>query len=121
MTALRNVLLAVVILGLIGVAQAQVQGKQKAKGEKKPSVSGVVVKVEGEKLVVKVAPKGGDAKEVTVTTDNKTKVTLDGKKAALGDLKEGMKVKVTPDTGTAQKIDAKTPGKAREGKGGKAK
>ena len=74
-----------------------------------PSLNGKIVKVDTASLVVSVKPKGAAAKDVTVPTDNKTVVTLDGKAAAMGSLKEGMNVHVTPDTGTAVTIGATTP------------
>ncbi len=64
---------------------------------------GTIVKVSDEKLAVKV----GD-KEVIVTTDKDTKVTVDGKDAKVSDLKATMTVSVTPADGVAQKIDAKS-------------
>jgi len=74
------------------------------------SLHGKVVKVDGTNLIVSVKERGAkEAKEVTVATDDKTVVTLDGKDAKLADLTAGMRVKVTPATGTATKIEAKTP------------
>ena len=64
---------------------------------------GTIVKVSDEKLAVKVGEK-----EVTVTTDKNTKVTVDGKDAKVSDLKATMTVSVTPADGVAQKIDAKS-------------
>ena len=76
----------------------------------KPAVKtlvGKVVKVEGEKVIVKTGDK--EPKEVTVTTDAKTKVTVDGKEAKVADLKANMSVTVTPAEGIAEKIEAKAP------------
>jgi hypothetical protein len=62
---------------------------------------GVVVKVEGKNVVIKATK---TKKEVTVVTDGKTKVVIEGKPAKLADLKAGAEVKVIPETGTAAKI-----------------
>jgi hypothetical protein len=60
---------------------------------------GVVVKMDGNNLVMTAK-----TKEVTVPTDDKTRVVLDGKPAKLSDLKAGMNVKAIPETGAATKI-----------------
>ncbi len=68
------------------------------------SLEGTVVKVDGANVTVKAAEK-----EVVVATDDKTVVTVDGEEAKVADLKAGMAVTITPDTGTATKIVATTP------------
>jgi len=75
-----------------------------AKPAKKAGLKGSVVKVDGTNLVIS-AGKKNDAKEVTVATDDKTVVTIEGKPAKVSDLKPGQKVLITPETGTAQTID----------------
>jgi hypothetical protein len=63
-------------------------------------VTGKVVKVDGANLVILVKKQ-----EVTVATDGKTKIVIDGKAGAkLADLQADMQVKVIPATGTAIKI-----------------
>lgn len=47
---------------------------------------------------------GADGKDHTVTWDDKTEVTLDGKKGAATDVKAGAKVTVTHTDGKASKI-----------------
>ncbi len=80
---------------------------------------GTVVKVDGTNVVVKtMAARGGEAKEVTVATDDKTVVTLDGKEAKLADLKADVYVSVIPVEGTATKITATTEAPARGGRAG---
>jgi ribosomal protein L21E len=66
-------------------------------------LTGTIVKVDGKNVVVKTG-RGEDAKEVTVVTDEKTKVFVDDKPAKLDDLKADMRVTVLPETGTATKI-----------------
>jgi hypothetical protein len=102
-------LLAVLsVVGLMGnVALAQGGG---GGGRGMNGLMGTVVKVDGTNLVVKQMARGQtEAKEVTVATDDKTKVTLDGKEAKLADLKEGLRVMVSPAEGTATTIAAMTP------------
>lgn len=79
-------------------------------------LTGVVVKVDGQNLVLTVK-----TKEVTIATDAKTKIVIDGKAGGkLADLKAGTQVKVIPETGTATKIavvpPTKAAGKAAAGK-----
>src|SRR6476660_8917088 len=85
----------------------------KADKASKKALKGSIVKVDGTKLVIS-AGKKSDPKEVTVETDDKTVVTVEGQPAKLADLKPGQKVVVTPETGTAQTIDVpKAKAKAR--------
>jgi hypothetical protein len=86
----------------------------KADKASKKALKGSVVKVDGTKLVIS-AGKKSDPKEVTVETDDKTVITVDGTAAKLADLKPGQKVTISPDSGTATKIEATAP------KGKKAK
>ena len=89
-------------------------------------LSGQIVKVDGKEVTVGVrAPGATETKEQKVTTDEKTKVFVDGKAAKLEDLKAGMRVTVLPETGNAAKIIARAgmgggrpPGGGRPGRGG---
>ena len=63
---------------------------------KKRTIKGTVSSVDGETLVVSVTNKQGEKRDRKIKTDDKTKVTLDGKEAKLSDLKEGQQVKITP-------------------------
>jgi hypothetical protein len=83
------------VLGMVSFCVAQDAPK---------SLAGTVVKVDGANVTVKAADK-----EVVVATDENTAVTVDGKAAKVADLKAGMAVTVTPETGTATKIVATTP------------
>lgn len=66
------------------------------------------------------AKAGAAAKELTIGTDSKTTVTIDGADAKIGDLKAGQHVKITPPDGKATSIVVRT-GDAKGGKhaGGK--
>ena len=99
--------LAVLAIAMMTTA-APAQDKPEKKKAKKPTLQGTVVKVEGNKLVV-LAGKKADAKEVTVETDDKTVVMVEGQAAKLADLKAGQRVTVTPDTGTAKRIAVPKP------------
>ena len=81
---------------------------EKADKPAKKGLKGSVVKVDGTKLVIS-AGKKSDPKEVTVETDDKTVITVDGAAAKLADLKPGQKVTISPDSGTATKIEATAP------------
>jgi preprotein translocase subunit YajC len=100
---------AALLLLFVGVIMMVVVAPVAGKGKKeKTAVSGTlqgkVVSVNGANVVVKVAKK-----EVTVATDDKTVVTLDGNAAKVGDLKAGMHVVVTPAEGIATEIKATSP------------
>lgn len=86
----------------------------KADKASKKGLKGSVVKIDGTKLVIS-AGKKADPKEVTVETDDKTVITVGGTAAKLADLKPGQKVTISPDSGTATKIEATAP-KAKKAK-----
>ena len=109
MKALRMLLAVAVVLGVVGMMWADA-GKGEKPKPKAEGLRGIVVKVEGTNLVIKVRQKEGEPKEVTVATDEKTEVMLDGKAAKLADLKPEMRVMVTPETGTAEKVRATSKG-----------
>lgn len=96
------------VLAIVAMISAVHAADKPAKPAKKTTLKGAVVKVDGTKLVVNSGKKGGN-KEVTVETDDKTVVTIEGKDAKLADLKPGQHVTITPDTGVAQKIEVPTP------------
>jgi hypothetical protein len=100
---MRSAALLLFVGVLVGVMVAQVVG-QGTEPTKPATLHGVVVKVEGANVVVKAV-----GKEVTVATDDKTVVTLDGNAAKVGDLKAGMHVVVTPAEGIATEIKATSP------------
>jgi hypothetical protein len=92
------------VLAIVMMVSA-VQAADPAKPKKAKGLRGTVIKVDGTNLVINSAKKGEDKKEVTVATDAKTVVTIEGKEGKLADLHEGQRVVVTPDTGTAEKIE----------------
>jgi hypothetical protein len=91
-------LAAVAILGLAGFAMAAKGG-----GKAPAGLIGKVVSVSGTDVTVKA--KSG---EVVVKTDASTTVTIDGAASSVDKLTAGMMVTVTPETGVATKIVAKT-------------
>ena len=102
-TKLFAVLAIVMMVSAVQAADPAKPGK-KAKG-----LRGTVIKVDGTNLVINSAKKGEDKKEVTVATDAKTVVTIEGKEGKLADLHEGQRVSITPDTGTAETISVAAP------------
>jgi hypothetical protein len=93
------------ILCMVGVAIAQEDGTKKK--ERTPGLRGTIVSNTDGTLVIKQRARGDqEAKEVTVTTDKDTVVTLDGEASTVGDLKAGYFVSITPVEGTAKKIIA---------------
>ena len=109
---MRKLFVAVIAASLVSpVLAAQPLNKTVAPlaaGEKKAkALHGAVVKVDGDKLTIKVKDK-----ETVVATDANTKVTIEGKDAKLADLKADQVVTVTPAEGTAQTIVVAAPKKA---------
>ena len=70
------------------------------------SLTGTIVSVSGASLTVSVTTKKGKSKERHVKTNEKTKITLDGKEAKLSDLKKDEQVSVTLEHGTASEVSA---------------
>ena len=79
------------------------------------ALTGKLEKVDGTTLTI-LSGRGKKAAQVTVTTDASTKVKVNGKEATLADIKPGMHVVATPNTGTAQKITASDEAPARKNK-----
>lgn len=99
----------IVALLLAGVLVLSVASIVTAGDDAAPAtIKGKIVKVEGANVTIK-SGRGDAAKEIVVVTDDKTVVTIDGATKTVADLKEKMRVTVTPATGTATKIEAKTP------------
>ncbi len=70
------------------------------------TLEGTIKKVDGDKNTIVVT--GKDKKDVTVTVNKDAKITLDGKKSKLTDLKEGQSVKVTHEDTKASEVEAKS-------------
>src|SRR5215212_1639317 len=107
MKSLLALLVAFGMMGFVAPAFAKDDKPataQKADDKKPKNVRGEVVKVEGNKVTIKVKDK-----EVVIATDDKTQVTIEGTAAKVADLKAGQKVVVTPAEGTAVKIQVPKP------------
>jgi hypothetical protein len=107
-------LVSFALLGFVSVAQAAKGGGKKGAG----AVNGAVASVaaDSKSITVKVKDKAtNETKEVVVAVDDNTKYTLDGADAKLADIKAGHRVKVTPATGTATKVEA-TAAKGKKNK-----
>ena len=104
MKNLKVVLVAMLVLGVTGLVLSQ-----PAPGAR--PLRGTLVKVDGKNMVVKVMQRGGgEAKEETIVTDDKTKFMVDGEAGKLEDLKAEMQVTITPATGTAEMVRAFSKG-----------
>ena len=73
------------------------------------SITGTVVSVSGTALTVSVTNKKGKSKERHIKTNDKTKITLDGKEAKLSELKKDEQVSITLAHGLASEISATSP------------
>jgi hypothetical protein len=108
----RFLTIASVALALVlGAASTQAAKPNKADKADKAAkrnadaVTGKVQKVAGNTLTV-LAGRGKKAAEVTVTTDADTKVKVNGQDGTLAQIKPGMRIVATPNTGTAKMIRA---------------
>jgi len=83
---------------------------QTVEAAKVKPLRGQVVKVDGTNLVIKTG-KRGEQKEVTVATDTKTAVMIEGKPAKLADLKAGQKVNImmADETGAGPAVKIAVP------------
>ncbi len=80
-----------------------------------PRLSGTVVRLDGRNVIVRVTKPDGTSSEVTVPTNDQTKITVPGtmmgfqltpsRSIHLEELVEGTRVRVLPETGTAERID----------------
>jgi hypothetical protein len=120
MKALKMLMVVATVCAAASLALAAAEGGKKR--ERVAGLRGKIVRVEGVNVTLQTwARKQEDRKEVTVVTDDKTAVTIDGKEAKVADLKADMYALVTPETGTAQKILARTKLEGGPGKGGRKK
>jgi hypothetical protein len=85
----RRWFLALALLAFVGILYAA-------------TLDGTVKSVDAAKHSAVVT--GADGKDTTVTWDEKTEVTVDGKKGGAADVKAGAKVTVTHEGGKASKI-----------------
>jgi len=60
------------------------------------AVNGILVKVDGRDLIVRVKQRTGEPKEITLPTDDYTEVRVDGDAGTLDDLRPEMAVSITP-------------------------
>src|SRR5262245_51876025 len=88
-------LVAVCALGVVSLSSAAEKSAPPSKNATHHMVGEVVsVDSTAHSLMIKETVKGGEAKEVTFTLDEKVKVTVAGKPAKLDDLKAGDSVTV---------------------------
>ena len=107
-------LAAVLAVGIIGAGDASGAAKpeKKKKGDKAGGgTAGTITRIEGKAPAVTLtvsAGRGNRAKEVTVTTDAGTSVTVDGQAKSVADLRVGERVKLDAATGKVKSIEAST-------------
>ena len=103
MKTLKLLLVAAVVTGMAEMALAQATTRPRG-------LLGTLVKVDGKNLVIQVRQRDAEPKEVTVATDDKTEFVVDAEAGKLADLKAEMRVMITPETGTATKVSARSKG-----------
>lgn len=119
------VLFTCVLVGIMSVAEA----KEPKASTKTPtskttpkapakSLKGVVVHVdlEAKSIKIEVKDKQQQVSTVDVATDDKTEFTLDGAAVTLADIRDGMRVTVTPDSGVVSRVVAKSEPKSKSDK-----
>lgn len=87
---------------------------QQTKGVKSLKGEIASINLETRSLNVTVKDKQQQISTVTVIVDEKTDIQLDGQSVTLADLKVGMQVRVSPETGTAVRIIARSEIKKNE-------
>ena len=97
----------VALLGVAGMVMAQPTSRPGTRGAR--GVFGKVVKIDGMKITAsQMARPGTEAKEVVITTDEKTTFKVDDKDAKLADVKVDMYVRAMPAEGVATEVTATT-------------
>lgn len=110
MKTVRTLLVAGMVLTLTGMALCQASGPAREPTSRPAGVFGTLVKVDGTNLVVEARQRGAEPKEVTVPTNDKTQFVVDAEPGKLSDLKPEMRVMITPEAGTAEKVVARSRG-----------
>ena len=106
MKLVLGLMVAIGFMGFVGRAYGADPPAKKAK-----NVRGEVVKIDGNKVTLKIKDKeaAGGTKDIVIATDDKTQIMIEGTPGKLADLKVGQKVVVTPAEGTATKIAVPKP------------
>jgi hypothetical protein len=100
---LGKLFVVIAMLGIAGMVMAQ------ASRPRMRGVGGKIVKIDGMKITAsQMARPNKEAKEVVITTDEKTTFKLDDKDAKLSDLKVDMFVRAMPAEGVATEVTAFT-------------
>lgn len=86
------------------------------------SVRGEIISldVENKSFKIQAVDKQKQVTEVSVTTNDQTEITLDGELVSIADLKVGMTARITPDTGLATRVAAKSAPKQKSDRKHKA-
>ena len=124
----------ILVLALVGVADAAKANKKKKDGKAGGDINGIVLTVEKGDIKIRAGEGGkagkGDKKGAAAATNNaqptiihtdaNTKVTVDGQPGNMNSLHPGQQVSITSSNGVATSIDASMP-KGKGGKGNKQK
>ncbi|GDY11741.1 hypothetical protein LBMAG53_06190 [Planctomycetota bacterium] len=102
--AIAGLALALVFSGASFAAEGAEGAADHKADTKAPSVTGAVVSVAADKIVVKVAGKEGASEEKSFTVDASTEVKIGGAKVAVTEIKPETTVKVTYEGDVAKKI-----------------
>lgn len=107
---LNKLLIPILVLGMVGIADA----KGKKGGN---ALVGKIVSVGADSITISTGKKkAGDQKNVTVQTTASTTITIDGVGGkSLKDLQAGEHVRITPSTGNATEIQATTKHHKKKG------
>jgi hypothetical protein len=99
------------VLGFSSFVRAADSTKANNASYARATRTGIFEKIDGKNVIYKGGAKG-TGKEWTVPTDEKAKVTIDGKDALLSDLKPGQQLKLTfSKEHVITKVEATTPKK----------
>ena len=91
MKLVKSLLALVIGLGVLTSALADTP-KHVGRGA---TVNGILVKLDGRDLIVRVRQASGEPKEITLPTDDNTEVRVDGDAGTLDDLRPEMMVQIT--------------------------
>ena len=95
------------LTAILALPSALLSAHRRPRSETK-TIQGTVMVVEDDNIVVQTRTRGVGTREVTVMIDERTAVTIDGRRSNASELMRGMYVVVSPVEGTATDIVATT-------------
>jgi hypothetical protein len=91
MKLVTSLLTLVIVLGILTSALADTPNRV----SRAATVNGIIVRLDGRDLIVRVKQASGEPKEITLPTDDNTEVRVDGDAGTLDDLRPEMMVQIT--------------------------